>query len=146
MQNLIDSITLTSLFAEKSNNGGLFTVKSLATNKDYTFKVATKKWKEKMYTHVSVETGYLEFTYLGTYFNGKIYSKNGKGNTPSALAIAFVLDKIQSKQFDWLDKKVAIMHLGCCVRCGRTLTDANSIARGLGSECANYVQGSLKMA
>lgn len=138
MKNVIDSKSLSALFADKQNNGGMFTVRSLATNKDFTFKVATKKWNGRSYTHVSVETGYLNFTYLGTYFNGQIYSKTNKGNTLAAKSIAWILNRVKENEFDKLTANVELMHLGNCIRCGRTLTDATSIANGLGAECAKY--------
>jgi hypothetical protein len=140
MKHIIQASALSALFADKSNNGGEFTVRSLKTNKDYTFKVATKMWKGKSYTHVSVEKNYLEWSYLGTFFNGRIFSKSGQGSTPSALAIAYLLTKVQEEKFDLLDSQVEVTHLGNCVRCGRILTDATSIARGLGSECVKYVK------
>jgi len=143
MKKIIEAQSLTALFADKQNNGGEFTIKSLVTNKDFTFKVATKKWKGNSYTHVSVEQGYLQWNYLGTFFEGKIFSKSGQGSTQSAQAIAWVLNNVQKSKFDLLKEKVEIMHLGNCVRCGKQLTDANSIARGLGSECAKYVKATL---
>lgn len=136
MKTIIASETLSAIFGDKQNNGGEFTVVSKKTNKDFTFKVANKSWKGVTYTHVSVETEYLNFKYLGTFFNGKIFHKRQVINSPSALAIAWLLCKVQENKFDLLDESVEILHLGNCIRCGRTLTDAESIKRGLGSECA----------
>lgn len=138
-ENVIKAENLSAMFGDKQNNGGAFTIVSLITGKDYTFKVANKSWKGNTYTHVSVETGYLEFTYLGTFFNGKIFHKKQVVNSPSAVAIAWLISKVKEGKFALLNEKVKVLHLGGCIRCGRTLTDAQSIERGLGSECAKYM-------
>lgn len=119
---------------EKKNNGADFTIKSIATGKDYTYRISRKKYKDTWYTHVSVEMGYLDFKYLGSYFKGGIYSK-GRVTTPSAEAIAFVLNAVEQGRFDYLDSKMDIMHKGECILCGAVLTDAVSIETGLGPVC-----------
>ena len=136
MKTIIKAENLSAIFGAKQNNGGSFTVVSKKTNKDYTFKVANKTWNGKTYCHVSVETEYLNFKYLGTFFNGKIYHKRQVVESPSAIAIAWLLTNVQQGNFIKLDESVEVMHLGNCIRCGRVLTDAQSIERGLGSECA----------
>lgn len=136
MKTIIASQNLSAIFGDKQNNGGSFTVVSKKTGKDYTFKVANKSFKGNTYTHVSVETEYLNFKYLGTFFNGKIFHKRQVVESPSAVAIAWLLTNVQQGNFIKLDESVEILHLGNCIRCGRTLTDAESIKRGLGSECA----------
>lgn len=136
MKTIIKAENLSAIFGDKQNNGGSFTVKSKKTGKDFTFKVANKSWNGKTYTHVSVETQYLDWSYLGTFFNGKIYHKKQVVNSPSAVAIGWLLTNVQQGNFIKLDESVEVMHLGNCIRCGRTLTDAQSIERGLGSECA----------
>lgn len=136
MKTIIASQNLSAIFGAKQNNGGSFTVVSKKTGKDYTFKVANKSWNGKTYTHVSVETQYLDWSYLGTFFNGKIFNKRQVVSTPSAIAIGWLLTNVQQGNFIKLDESVEILHLGNCIRCGRTLTDAESIKRGLGSECA----------
>lgn len=123
---------------EKNNNGADFTIRSVSSGKDYTYQISRKSFNGKWYTHVRVEMGYLQFTYLGTYFNGAIWRKSIKIDTPSAVAIAFVLKRVEDKDFSWLDERVDVMHKGHCLVCGKALTDANSIERGLGPVCANY--------
>lgn len=127
----------TTLKADKNNNGAEFTIVSKVTGKDYTYKISRSEWKGKFYTHIRVEQGYLNFNYLGSYFNGKMFKKRILVNTPSAIAISWVLDKVEKGMFDLLNKSVELKHLGCCVRCGRTLTDNNSIEAGLGPVCRN---------
>jgi len=135
---LISSVSLfKTLKSEKKNNGAVFTIKSCKTGKDFTYKISRSEYKGKWYTHVYVEYNYLDFNRLGTYFNGSITNKKEIVNSPSAIAIAFVLDKVEHEQFDFLDKNIELMHSGHCLCCGKILTDANSIKLGLGPTCAN---------
>jgi len=138
MSHVISSSSLVSVIgAEKNNSGADFTIKSLATGKDYTYAISRSEFKGKWYTHIKVETGYLEFKRLGSYFNGKIYQKGQVVDSPSAVAIGFVLKKVEEGKIEFLDANVEVMHKGCCLRCGRALTDAQSIERGLGPVCVN---------
>lgn len=137
-QHLISSITLSKVLkSEKNNNGAVFTVKSCKTGKDYTYKISRSVYNGKWYTHINVETEYLKFKRLGTYFNGTITNKKSVVDSPSAVAIAFVLDKVEKEQFTFLDNNIELMHSGHCLCCGKTLTDANSIEIGLGPTCRN---------
>jgi len=137
MSNLISSKSLADVISrEKKNNGAIFTVKSLKTNKDYTYKISRTKFNDKWFTHVRCEQTYMNFNYLGSYFKGKLYKKGSVVNTPTAIAISFILDFVEKGKFDWLDKNMELMHEGHCLCCGKTLTDAESIERGLGPICA----------
>ena len=127
---------LVSTKKETSNlKGGSFTIKSNATGKDFTFRIVTKPYKGRTYTHVYVETQYLNFKHLGTYFKGKIYKNSKAVTSDSAKAIAFVMAKVEKGAFSWLDNNITVYHLGKCLKCGRALTDAQSIEVGLGSVC-----------
>ena len=128
---------------EKKNSGADFTIKSIATGKDYTYQIGRKKYKDVWYTHVSVEMGYLNFVYMGTYFKGGIFRK-GKVSTPAADAIAFVLQAVEMGRFEYLDAKMDIMHKGACVLCGAVLTDAVSIESGLGPVCGGRSRRGVK--
>tara|TARA_Y100000389_G_scaffold55776_1_gene51673 strand:+ start:43 stop:465 length:423 start_codon:yes stop_codon:yes gene_type:complete len=132
----ISSESISQLLVEKNIKGGRFTIKSLASGKDYTYSVSRSEFKGNWYTHVKVETQYLEFKRIGSYFNGRITNKRQLVDTPSAKAIAFVLKAVEQKRFEFLDSKMETFHLGKCIRCGKTLTDATSIQRGLGDVCA----------
>jgi hypothetical protein len=138
MSHIISSSALFSVIkAEKNNSGSDFTIKSIATGKDYTYAISRSKFKGNWYTHISVEQEYQKFVRLGSYFKGKIYQKGQLVSSPSATAICWVLERVEQSKFDLLDEKVQVMHTGNCIRCGRTLTDAQSIERGLGPTCAS---------
>ena len=126
------------LFAEKNNNGAAFTIRSKVTGKDFTYKINRSEWNGRWYTHIKVEKEYMNFVYLGSYFNGAIFRKRQPVKTPSAVAIAWVLRMVENQKFDKLNDGVELMHLGNCLRCGRALTDAESIKVGLGPVCRGH--------
>ena len=45
------------------------------------------------------------------------------------------LRKIEQGKFDLLNDNIEFFHLGKCLRCGKTLTDQESINIGLGPVC-----------
>ena len=136
MSHIISSSALYEVISrEKNNKGADFTIRSKKTNKDYTYKISRSEYNGKFYTHIKVETEYLKFVRLGTYFNGRITHKGQVVDSPSAIAIAYVLGKVEAKQFDFLDSVTELMHTGNCILCGKTLTDAQSIEFGLGPVC-----------
>jgi hypothetical protein len=142
MKNLISSASIKSVLisAENENTnlkGGEFTIESKKTGKDFTYKVLTKPYNGREYTHVYIESEYLKFKHIGTYKYGNIYKKGERVLTPGATAISYVLDKVQKNKIDALDEQLNTYHLGSCLKCGRTLTDANSIKTGIGPVCGH---------
>jgi len=126
----------------KKLNGAPFTIKSMKTGKDYTFKISQVPFKEKSFIHIKVEKGYLNFGYVG-YFSkdGNIVRRNKEKNvletisTPAATAVAWLLRQLRDSKYDLLSNSVEIYHLGKCLKCGKTLTDVDSIEYGLGPVC-----------
>ena len=140
MSHVISSSAFANVISRESNvKGASFTIKSLASGKDYTYKVSRSEFKGKWYTHVKVEQQYLDFKRLGSYMNGVIKNNGKVVDTPSAKAISFVLSQVEKGKTEWLDTKMETMHLGNCLCCGRTLTDAQSIESGLGPVCGGRV-------
>lgn len=111
-----------------------FTLKSLTSGAHYTYRVAAAKVDEgKPAVHfVSVLTGSEAYTYLGTCFaQGPMRLTQKSHLAPGASAV---------KAFQWLQRNPAsteaeVWHDGTCARCGRQLTDPESIATGLGPVC-----------
>ena len=122
---------------EKKNKGAKFTVRSLKTGKDFTYRISRSEFKGRWYTHVEVEKGYLSFNRLGTYNleKGMITNKGTKVDTTAADAISYVLRQVTASKHDWLDTQVDVMHTGACIVCGKELTDAYSIENGIGPIC-----------
>ena len=131
------SALLPVIKAEKNNNGAEFTLTSKTTGKEFTYLISRKEFKGKFYTHVKVEKGYRVFVRLGSYYNGRITLKGQVVDTPSAKAIAYVLNKLEQGA-QGLDEVVELRHVGNCLRCGRELSDSTSIDRGLGPVCVNF--------
>ena len=125
-----------SLVREKKIKGGAFTLRSIATGVEYTYKISRSEYNGRWYTHISVETQYMKFVRVGTYSNGRIYHKREQVTTPTATAIAFVLNTVEQGRTEWLDSVMEVRHTGKCILCGKTLTDSESIERGMGPECA----------
>lgn len=123
------------IMAEKNNAGADFTIVSKKTGKDFTYQISRSIFNGKFFTHVRVEKEYLNFVYLGSYYAGKIWRKKAVVETPASLAIAWVLGNVEANRIDHVDSNVELLHTGKCLRCGRTLTDADSIKIGLGPIC-----------
>jgi hypothetical protein len=123
------------VFHKDTKCNGVFTIKSNATNKEFTYKIERFKSKSlnKYLTKVSVETGYMNWHMLGYYGDGNITLKYQKNEATTAKAIVYVLNRV-SKGLP-LDE-VSVYHMGSCLKCGKPLTDSVSIERGLGPVCA----------
>lgn len=129
---------LSVIQGDKENSGASFTVVSKKTGKDFTYKISKSKFQGRYYTHIKVEKEYLNFNYLGMYANGSLWRKKAKVNTPASNGIAWILKRVEEGNFALLEESIELLHLGKCLRCGRTLTDQNSIKMGLGATCASY--------
>lgn len=130
-------VLLSILESSKNVKKSIFTLRSLKSNKDMTFKIIKKKYNDILYTHVYVEIKYLEFKYLGFYGTDGNIHKGGKVvESISAKAISWLIRNLLSKKIEKINNSLELFHLGKCVCCGRTLTDANSILSGIGPSCA----------
>jgi hypothetical protein len=143
MANPMPAASLLHLISEETKElkGAPFTVRSKRTGVDFTYKVTQSVFKDVRYFHVKVEKmldGILGFYYLG-YFRadeGKIFAKGRVPvETPSALAIGWVLRKAFAKDAAALDEGVEAFNLGSCCVCGKRLSDARSIELGIGPVC-----------
>ncbi len=119
-----------------------FTVVSKVTGKRFTFRVQTSKAPSAApgVFFVSVLTGSCnesDYTFLGTIFGGKRFvhgrrSKIGQG-APSAKAFAWFWAALSVRAV--VPATCEVWHEGRCGKCGRALTDPESIAMGLGPKC-----------
>ncbi|MDE2100027.1 MAG: hypothetical protein KGL39_22425 [Patescibacteria group bacterium] len=122
-----------------------FTLRSAKTGTRYTYKVraARRQYKDQPPLHfVKVLTGPDNggsYTYIGAVKGGKFgltaASKMAADSGP-VVAFRWVLEKLVA---GIAPQNVEIWHAGKCGRCGRTLTVPESIACGLGPECAGKV-------
>lgn len=119
------------------------TVESGKTGKYFTFKVIRSKEVDVLY-FIHLLTGpdnEDDYQFIGSYDDDRRkftpmhpwtdYFKQGW--PPSVRAANFLFEKLYNKP-DLLH----VYHEGRCGKCGRKLTTPESIARGLGPECAKY--------
>lgn len=136
MKNIVPANALLALIqGDKESKGGEFTALSRKSGKDFTYKVSRKKFNEVWYTHIKVEIGYLQWQYLGFFKDNKVVRKGQEIDTPSAKGIAWILSNVKVGNYKAVEDQVEVMHLGKCLRCGRPLTDADSIQLGFGPVC-----------
>lgn len=120
------------------------TFKSTATGTRFTFKIrradgedVKRPWFVKVLTGPSNSDDY---TYLGTIFADGHFRHGQKSkiapSAPSAQAFAWAWKKIEAGT---LPASLEVWHEGRCGRCGRLLTVPESVASGLGPECAGKV-------
>lgn len=126
----------------------LFTVENRDTGNRYTYKVQAKSLggvrleamdsaTQRRFVKVLTGSEDWNFSYIGMIVNG--------GRLTRTKAVHISPDAQSVKAFTWLweriragkglPEQVEFWHTGKCGRCGRTLTDPNSIDRGIGPEC-----------
>lgn len=116
------------------------TLVSKRTGDRFTYRVQGKDvgstGNQKTLHFVSVLTGpnnQEDYEFLGTIFEDGVYRHGGRSQIPRQAPSA--------KAWDWtwqhlLSTDVEVWHEGECSRCGRALTDPESIRIGLGPVCA----------
>lgn len=125
----------------KNLNGGIFTIRSKKTDKDYTFKISHKPWNGINYLHIKVETQYMNFRYMGYYREGQILRKDKQTkrtevvDTPAAVAVSWFIRMIKMGNINVLRNSVDVFHIGKCLKCSKPLTDSTSIEYGIGPIC-----------
>jgi hypothetical protein len=121
----------------------------------YTYKVTRKEDKGKVFYFVNLLTGpdnTSNYTYMGMLVDDHLWNRQAiQKNLPSRVyckmtkASKYNTDSKPVKVFNWamdvvmkhneLPQGYSILHDGRCARCGRTLTDPESIKTGLGPVC-----------
>lgn len=77
----------------------------------------------------------------GLYKNGSYFrlTRNSRFNETSPIAKgAYYLTRMMNEDFD---TPMILQHEGCCARCGKRLTDPQSIERGFGPHCWSSLTG-----
>lgn len=127
----------------------VFTVKSIQTGVRFTYKVQAPRQNSKETTPVlwvSVLTGTDNnscYSYIGFISKNQnrhwIFSHGGRKsniaiNAKSVVAFTFFFNAVWA--VGRFSNNLEFWHEGKCCRCGKRLTDPESIARGIGPECA----------
>jgi hypothetical protein len=122
----------------------VFTVKSAKTGTHITFKVKRPK-KDADIHFVSVldhADGVGGYTYLGLIKDGNFRTTaksvyHTETSAPAVTAAAWLFSQLQRGE---LSPRCELLHEGRCGRCGRALTDPDSIKTGIGPECVKKMQ------
>ncbi len=140
-QNTNPTEALTFMLAGKA----IVSLKSLKSGDHITLKIrAVKEAKAFGPSHfVSVRTNGEDgsYAYIGVVKNGAMFERTSKSKLPSdapaVLAARWAFANLSRNQ---LPPSCEIWHEGKCGRCARTLTHPESIANGIGPECARKVK------
>lgn len=124
----------------------IFTLRSIESGNRFTYKVMTPPDVSKENAHVlwlMVLTGCnneSDYTYAGCLRKNNDQWEYRAGKTkikptaPSLVAFTFVFGRLLKGA---VMNKLEIWHEGKCCRCGRKLTTPESVANGIGPECAS---------
>ena len=114
----------------------LVTIKSLRTSKHFTFRIRKKKTADIWFVSVAYNGGERLYNYIGCILDNKSFHHT-KGsqvnkNTESFIAFNWAWNNLSSEQIE-------LWHEGHCGRCGRTLTEPESIKLGYGPICKSLI-------
>lgn len=113
-----------------------FTIQSKKSGSHFTYAVKRDKVDLRHYVSVMItHNNYSFFKFIGTIFNERAYY-HGKKSTvskdaPSVIAFKWSWQHILSNDLNQME----IWHMGYCGRCGKKLTNPESIQNGIGPIC-----------
>jgi len=123
-----------------------FSLQNENSKRHYTYKIKSVKKnnsKTSKRYFVNVAFGYMEFTYAGLLIiegNKVSYSKGNSGNVSesaeSIVGLFWLLNILLNGKN--VPDAMGVYHFGKCGKCGRPLTDPESIKIGLGPYCVNH--------
>lgn len=123
----------------KEQVNAIIVLKSLKTLKDYTYKIRVFNGRVTRVFKIGTEVGYNEFRWVYSFSMYKDYKGNVYyiGKLIVSEIAKWLLDKLFNKHIDSILSQVELYHTGKCIKCGRTLTDLESIKYGMGKHCRN---------
>lgn len=114
----------------------IVTIENVTSGNHFTYRVTACEDKPGLF-FVAVLTGpenTSDYTYLGTIRDG-VYAHGRKSTMSEDAPCAVVFGKVWARRHA-LPACVRVHHEGRCGVCSRTLTTPESLARGVGPECA----------
>lgn len=122
----------------------IFTYRSQKTGTRFTYKVSMADKKEGQTDDVffvnllSGPDNMSDYTYIGMIKNGKFFATKASKKmekAPSFLTFQWALAAFY-KNVSQMPAQLEVWHVGRCGRCGRVLTVPESVATGIGPDCA----------
>ncbi len=115
-------------------------LKSLKSNKDFTYKIKAFNVRASRYFKIGTEVGYNEFRYTYTFsvYNNIKQNEGYLMHTEATANARWLLNKLYDKNIVSILAQVELYHTGKCIKCGRTLTDLDSIEYGMGKHCRGF--------
>jgi len=118
-------------------------VKSKRTGKDITFQLKSVKSDDWGYTvFVGYEIGYDSYTQCALYNTKsrivKRFKKFQNSQSEYVQGAVWLLKKIVENDISAMLKVGEYHHTGKCIKCGRKLTDIESIQYGMGPHCRTF--------
>lgn len=122
------------------------TLRSEKTQTRYTFRIAASKDNQLHFvSYLNGPSNTDDYVYLGM-IRGDVFSLTRKSSaTPETVvyrAFQYMWQRLVKGEFA---ANLEIWHEGRCGRCGRMLTVPESIANGIGPECARKVQFKVEL-
>lgn len=120
----------------------VFTARSERTWEHLTFSIRNwKKAKHGTMHFVGVRTGN-DFANIGVVLNRNSFTRGKRADLPwddpRVRGFRYVFEHLCQRR---MPPRCEVWHEGQCGRCGRALTDPESIERGIGPECIKKVGG-----
>lgn len=142
MKNLTKIVDIENIKNFLFAGNAIITLRSRKTNKHLTFKVkASKKDEADSVFFVSVLSGpdnTSNYSYIGIIGSDKKTFKITQKSKVSSDAVSYQAFSFFLKNIinNKLHADLEVYHSGRCGRCGKLLTDPDSIKRGLGPHCS----------
>ena len=119
----------------------IFTVKNTKTGNHFTFKVKKPNKGPACVWHVSVLGPYQNWLYMFTIRDNQcMFSSQYSRTTEHDIRVQVFIWLMRTLNKQKLPDIIDLQFSDFCCRCGKRLTDINSIKRKLGPECVKYFE------
>jgi hypothetical protein len=113
-----------------------FTLESKASGQHYTFEISKREFGNKVLWFAAVMTNGEQYTYIGKLISKNTIQFTQKSRlTAEAPAVKALCWFLRALTAGVIPDSVVVYHSGRCGRCGRELTDPESIRCGIGPVC-----------
>jgi len=117
-----------------------FSIVSRKTGVRFTFRAERPENGAVHFVKLRTGAGERDYTFMGTIFSDGNFNHSRKSrvgySAPSSVGFRFVWEALRAGVWP---RGAEVWHSGRCGRCHRTLTTPESVARGIGPECAKIM-------